>query len=167
MRERPILFSAPMVQAILDGRKTQTRRIVKPAVDAYVNELHGSELAKRAPYEIEPEDGFHPSIGFGFSDDRSGIWRSPYGRPGDQLWVRETWAATCALDEDKPTDLSPDHDYWYRADDPSDDRIGRWRPSIHMPRWASRIDLLVTGVRVQKLQDISEEDAKAEGLRGP
>ena len=180
MKERPILFSAPMVRAILVGRKTQTRRVVALS-NSTVLGRHDRQMWDRLvwddganPVSIDPGpdpfgSGDYEYLHVPFMEDGEGLRARvrPRVKAGDRLWVRETWAATCALDEDKPTDLSPDHDYWYRADDPSDDRIGRWRPSIHMPRWASRIDLLVTGVRVQKLQDISEEDAKAEGLRGP
>ncbi len=131
MKERPILFSAPMVRAILGGRKTQTRRIAKEAE-------HGKSRACR------------------------------YGAPGDRLWVRETWSKA------KSCNAS---DLFYRADGERQygrqhalsyvERENRWRPSIHMPRWASRINLEVTGVRVERLQEISTTDAEAEGWPGP
>lgn len=124
MKERPILFSAPMVRAIVAGTKTQTRRIVKPGV---------------------LEDGW--PIAYAAE-------RCPYGAPGDRLWVRETWAKAGEVGDDIE----------YRADNP--DPLGaRWRPSIHMPRWASRLLLEVTAVRVERLQDISEDDACAEGVQ--
>lgn len=146
MRERPILFSAPMVRALLEGRKHQTRRICK-------------RQPKGTPREYLPD-----CWDFGGSA-AEGPALCPFGIPGDQLWVRETWA----------------HDYlanksqsgcWYRADtcrrDPPGVRCehgpARWRRSIHMPRWASRLTLEITDVRVERLQDISEEDAKAEGV---
>lgn len=148
MTDRPIIFSAPMVLALLAGRKTQTRR-----------------LAWRYREVVAP-------------DDSEGFLRiaTPWQRvrPGDRLWVREAWAQACELDEDdKPaTELMT----YYRADgepfsrylDPSTDewRDGiKWSPSIHMPRSASRITLTVTDVRVQRLQEISEDDAGAEGAR--
>lgn len=123
MADRPILFSAPMVRAMLAGTKTQTRRVAKP---------------KRS---IEP-----------MTDE------CPYGQPGDLLWVRETWAwYGCERDP---------REVLYRADTSNlPESHGRWRPSIHMPRWASRITLRVTGVRVERLQDITEVDAIAEGAQ--
>lgn len=148
MKERPILFSAPMVRAILAGTKTQTRRIVKSEhvedadIWAYSAErdLWESGLGTDAPGR------------FGH-----GEWvRCPYGKPGDKLWVRETF---CHRDPE----YHPERGYWYAATDDVDDP--RWTPSIHMPRRASRITLNVTNVRVERLQDISEEDAKAEGVR--
>jgi hypothetical protein len=191
MRERPILFSAPMVRAILAGQKTQTRRMVKPqpqhpsfgsrkmlalddeGIDLY---LHGGPLL---PWAI----------------------RCPYGRDGDRLWARETWRVGAW--RGPMHDRSSDH--WvaldYQADGHArrewlscgaDDRLERqsladahragrievdgrfewepgqspcrWRPSIHMPRWASRLTLEVTDVRVERLQSISEDDARAEGV---
>lgn len=132
IKERPILFSAPMVRAILEGRKTQTRRIVKPQP--------AGEWA--AP----------------------GKTACPYGRPGERLWVRETWSRA---------KLYPaSHELFYRADGECNgrqlslsyiEREGRWRPSIHMPRWASRIDLEITAVRVERLQEISVGDCCEEG----
>lgn len=162
-RERPILFSAPMVRAILDDRKTQSRRILKATVS--------STLAK-----------FHRVDKFGnaiFTDGT--VVRCPYGQPGDQLWVRETFYIDWTpLDEgplpkEWPDDL-PDDCIYYLADGNCCAQIPecqcasegkpRWRPSIHMPRWASRITLEITGVRVERLQDISDEDAIAEGCPG-
>lgn len=114
-RERPIMFSAPMVRAILAGRKTQTRRVVR------------------------------------FLPPRP----CPYGVPGDRLWVRETWCADGLDDGSAPL-------YHFRADGDHDPEA-TWRPSIFMPRTACRIVLDVTGVRIERVQDISEADAKAEG----
>lgn len=141
MNEKPILFNAEMVQAILSGRKTQTRRIIKlPLIDKNMGcELAGNELA---------------------GEVAAGDYRNcPLGKPGVQLWVRETWAR---YNIDQTT-----HDMAYRATTPTDwPKDGLWRPSIHMPRWASRINLLITGVRVERLQDISEQDAESEGITG-
>lgn len=139
-KERPILFSAPMVRAILAGTKTQTRRVVKPRDLAWMDEHQGL----REPCNAE---------------------RCPYGRPGQRLWVREShWWFKDEPDHScgyYPPKLTRE-DVEYRAD--GDDGRKAWRPSIHMPRWASRITLEITGVRVERLRDISEADAIAEGI---
>lgn len=130
MKERGIIFSGPMVYAIQEDRKTQTRRIVKPQPDG--------------------ETVMHVNYGHGWSE----ALRCPYGVAGDRLWVRETFALESkSYAGDKVR---------YRAD--GKPTSGAWRPSIHMPRWASRITLEITGVRVERLQEISEADAKAEGV---
>jgi hypothetical protein len=147
MRERPILFSAPMVRALLDGSKSQTRRPVKNtglyAIDA---RFHGEEVAARELVGLATQ--------------------CPYGQPGDRLWVRETWANVGTMDPGLTV---------YRADYPAcvpkeyqnvpPAESITWKPSIHMFRKASRITLEITGVRVERLQDISEADAVAEGVR--
>jgi hypothetical protein len=167
VRERPILFSAPMVRALLDGTKTQTRRLVKPQ-----------------PFEWQPNAWSWPGQ---FTVEPPHTWRvawrgreseymhryCPYGQPGDQLWVRETFALEWP-DVDRPDD-EEEFRRWvkphYAATDPKPDLVNSvterplgWRPSIFMPRWASRIQLEATGVRVERLQDISEDDARAEGV---
>ena len=158
VKERPILFSAPMVRAILEGRKTVTRRAVKfPFIDRAVGcELSGNEIG---PEEIRNN--------------------CPYGVPGQRLWVRETWY--CDHFEVmrgpylKPDDLDfgeaiEDGTLVYAADGltPYEQEQPTWKPSIHMPRWASRILLEITDVRVERLQDITYEQAVAEGVhRGP
>jgi len=156
MKERPILFSAPMVRAILEGRKTQTRRVVKvqPGPSCCIEE--GDEGEPPFVYSSLYGDG----PGYEVHESRAPC-RCPYGAPGDRLWVRETWM------QNPGREISPDgnrHDVIYRADECHYGPAIRWRPSIHMPRWASRIDLEVTGVRVERLQDISEEGAIAEGV---
>ncbi len=159
MKERPILFSAPMVRAILEGRKTQTRRVVKGCVE------ESGEYTEQGHMH-----GLYP--------------RCPYGQPGDRLWVRETFALENTQEydgtENMPTDGRPiqRHDGWkliprYRATEPdtqliiaeceNDEDAMRWTPSIFMPRWASRITLEIESVRVERLNDISQEDARAEG----
>ncbi len=144
MNEKPILFNAEMVNAILSGRKTQTRRIISEKT------LHLFDVAACAG-ECHPLE---------LRDDRSQSYYlefCPLGKSGDQLWVRETWARY-NIDQ-------ASHDMAYRATTPADwPKDGLWRPSIHMPRWASRINLLITGVRVERLNDISEQDAISEGL---
>ena len=170
IKERPILFSAPMVRAILEGRKTVTRRAVKiqPRSKADIGSYGLGQPFIRNPDVTKPNP------------------ECPYGRPGDRLWVRETFAIESNRWADDP--YSPPHkdgrptqryedDKWdqphYKATDAEpelwyDDRDSpgcRWKPSIHMPRWASRILLEITDVRVERLQDITEDQAKAEGVR--
>lgn len=129
-------MSGPLVTAIFEGRKTQTRRVVKP----------------------QP-----------IFDSKPDAWDCPYGQPGDLLWVRETWAAAGQHDDRAPRDITTRmvRDVWYQAQE-ADRRPnfmrGRWRPSIHMPRWASRLTLKVTGIRVERVQDITSADALAEGM---
>lgn len=172
-KERPILFSAPMVNAILAGNKTQTRRIVKPQPDIVAN--LGTLVARYTP-----------------DDERLGrlgqVIPCPYGQPGDWLWVRETWQYYDWTEEGEPcirfaadnatTWPEPGTEEWsdrladvwevlsrdnnFNIDNRARDR--RWRPSIHMPRWASRITLEILSVRVERLQEISEADAIEEGI---
>lgn len=152
MKERPILFSAPMVRAILEGRKSQTRRVVKDtglyAIDA---SIHGEEVARRELAALAT--------------------RCPYGQSGDQLWVREAFSGPHCMDASDGCKAVPPSKWgdcsriWYWADgNPTEGDWTRPRPSIHMPRWASRINLEITGVRVERLQDISEDDCLAEGI---
>lgn len=155
-RERPILFSAPMVRALLDGRKTQTRRMIPSAtLDAYYEyDEWCSNVSAGVPTSRQWEEGYFL--------ERSRI------QTGDRLWVREAWRTTgCDGRSDylPPRDLQP-HPAWYEANGtaPAGELVGKLRPSMFMPRWASRLTLTVTDVRVQRLQDISEEDAVAEGI---
>ena len=153
-KKRPILFSGPMIRAILEGRKHQTRRVVKPQPIKW-------HTVKLAPYQLEEEPGVWSPL-----TDKSEDRRCPYGVPGDRLWVRETFALVEWTDAHRVTEK--DH-VLYRADDPNSSEWrpedgDRWKPSIFMPRWASRITLEVTEVRVERLQDISEEDVRAEGI---
>lgn len=160
MTDRPIIFSAPMVRAMLDGRKTQTRRVAK------ITAVMGNKVAIESPDEklIELEDGefrrgiFH----YESTSALSGPYRLPYA-VGDRLWVREAFAVLA----DKPRGS-----WIYRADSEEARSAGprvdvRWKPSIHMPRWASRLTLPVTDVRVQRLQEISRGDAMDEGCPFP
>lgn len=146
MKERPMIFNAEMVRAILDGRKTQTRRIMKnqPVLNGNLYEVFGAAWSKGVT-SVPAVPGHSLST------------RCPFGEVGDRIWVRETWARY-NIDQDS-------HDMAYRATTPEDwPEEGRWRPSIHMPRWASRITLEITGVGVQRLQSISPNDASREGL---
>lgn len=196
MTDRPILFSAPMVRALLAGTKTQTRRIVKGLIGEDHHAPHG-------PVLWVSEDECFPLP----SD--AAVRCCPYGQPGDRLWVRETWRIgsfreadgaypnRVALDYAATPELvrtpwlHPSAESWTKlysqshkdctraaasgSTDIWEDGDGwgwehgkspcRWRPSIHMPRWASRITLEITGVRVERLNDISEADAIAEGIK--
>lgn len=162
IKERPILFSSPMVHAILAGRKSQTRRVA--TVPEYVR---GSEAPQKKRGEPQKHltpyfDAYNGGPMWCWWDeyDRSGDGiKCPYGVTGDHLWVRETWA--------KDPDAHPEEaGALYRATDPDWDENDsglRWKPSIFMPRWASRITLEITNIRVERVQDISEEVAIAEG----
>lgn len=174
MRERPILFSAPMVCALLDGRKTQTRRVVRPQPERVTEHMQGRV---RVPEGWSWKDLY-------VSDESPSPFAAnmdhycPYGAPGDRLWVRETWFPDPPIDGSWDGDIqwngcgrpiggvpeayrSPAHCI-YAATRPGVELA--WRPSIHMPRWASRITLEVTDVRVERLQDLSDDDAIAEGV---
>jgi len=156
MNIRPILFSAPMVRALLDGTKTQTRR----AFSEKTLKLFSAAVA------LGEVSDFLNEMQLGKNDLGYVLDFCPYGKIGDRLWVRETWSKAKS---------SLSNELFYRADGDHQpgrqitlsyvDREGRWRPSIHMPRYVSRITIEITGVRVERLQDISEEDAKAEGIQ--
>lgn len=169
IKERGILFSAPMVRALLDGRKTVTRRAVKHQPDVSVSDAIPKRNFPHGPTTADwywrPQHGHLngvPSQGWDFP--------CPYGQPGDRLWVREAWAADAQLDAVAPRDLSRGEPILYPADGVTRTSgcsmisQGRGRPSIHMPRWASRILLEITDVRVERLQNISEEQSEAEGV---
>lgn len=149
MKERPILFSGPMVRALLAGTKTQTRRVLKlrPGFD-----LEQRDDGRWWPWAEHPER----------CDD---VWMAcPYGQPGDRLWVRETF---CKIIGQSGGWIETDYQATYTPGFRLGDSLGlkkRWTPSIHMPRDASRITLEIAGVRVERLQDISEADAMAEGI---
>lgn len=158
MKERPVLFSGPMVRAILDGRKTQTRRVVKHRFPVWV--MHEHWLAGH-PHGGEFE-GNWPMV---TTDGGPAPIRCPCGVPGDRLWVRETHQPHPEAGVDYPGGCVPSNTTVYAADLSPEDRreSGPWRPSIHMPRWASRILLEVTEVRVERVQEISAADAHREG----
>jgi hypothetical protein len=169
MKERQILFSAPMVRALLDGSKTQTRRIVK-----WQGRKGFPHYFNRA-FIDNPAGVQRLCVPFHHPDDLSTLEGAPavrhycpQGDPGDRLWVRETIELRTMQGNSFPSPVysadgahvmdgekkASNHEFMRR----------RVRPSIHMPRWASRITLEITDVRVERLQDISEEDAKAEGI---
>ena len=149
MKERPIIFSGPMVRALLDGNKTQTRRVVK----------------MKPHHQIEERDNGTPWPWMYDGDRDADSWMAcPYGQPGDRLWVRESF---CKIIGQSGGWIETDYQATYTHGFRLGDSLGlkkRWTPSIHMPRAASRITLEITSVRVERLQDISEADAQAEGV---
>jgi len=171
-KERPILFSGPMVRAILEGRKTQTRRILKHDTQSPLTDKFG-------PMKETCDPGYWVGCDI---HGTAAFARCPYGVPGDRLWVRETWTLG-------DTDTESWAEVYFRADgedgkahrfsvgeevaerhaaererlEVAGDGGSNWKPSIHMPRWASRLTLEVKAVRVEQLQEISEADAIAEG----
>ena len=150
MKERPIIFNSEMVRAILEGRKTQTRRIIKPQPTI-------------KPRILKNKDGVFWSL-----MDKCLFQKSPYGTIGDKLWVKETWFEWV---KNNPEQLP----YLYKATTPSDEieilrqsgHAIKWKPSIYMPRRASRIGLENIDIRVERLKDITEEDARDEGVEHP
>ncbi|ENH6339276.1 hypothetical protein ABWH74_002617 [Burkholderia vietnamiensis] len=164
MKERPILFSGAMVRAILEGRKTQTRRVMKhqPPDDVApitVARYHPTIVDRRG------DEAPGPEIFGAFSDDGEWGCKSPFGEPGDRLWVRETHLAWWKLDEANPAGPRVfSHVAAYAADGYELEPGEKWIPSIHMLRAASRITLEITDVRAERLQEISQDDAEAEGI---
>lgn len=172
MRERPILFSGPMVRAILAGNKTQTRRVVKEPIIGWLDNANGSHKVMDGKV-------------YNYSFDQH-LGDCPYGQPGDRLWVREAFRFAASLDRLSPNDVGEkalDAGYntpWaptqFEADGhrtgswrgfdtpPAVTKPGKLRPGIHMPRWVCRLVLEITSVRVERLNEISETDARAEGI---
>ncbi|MDX1158409.1 hypothetical protein GOL34_25275 [Sinorhizobium medicae] len=166
MADRPILFSAPMVRALFDDRKTQTRRIIKP--QPFASGYYDGEIE----INVIPANDHYPKA-FRFNANAVGGGAileevfEPRINAGDRLWARETWQGR-AFGDYQPTKSSL-CEVRYAATDPCADldaeaRGYPWRPSIFMPRWASRLTLIVTDVRVERLQDISDADSIAEGV---
>lgn len=152
MKERPILFSGAMVRAILEGRKTQTRRVIKTFQDSRCREgwhfvkVRGGQVAG-----FREDEPIGPYMGI--------VTLNPYGNRGDRLWVRETWRERDGRIEYRADTLNDGP-----PDGSADSESQNWRPSIFMPRAHSRLTLEITGVRVERLQEITEEDAQAEGF---
>lgn len=173
MKEHPILFSASMVRAILDGRKTQTRRVVKPQPNPVDPRYCGVVAAafRQGDFAWANKGGSRtisckPNGPTGWAEENS-----PYGKLGDRLWVRETFSGPYCFEAQDGFPAYPTSKWgrssglWYWADgEPTHGDWTRPRPSIHMPRWACRILLEITGVRVERLNDISRDDAMAEGI---
>ena len=161
-RERGILFSGPMVRAILDGRKTQTRRVVIPQPAAGFGEPHIGPGWVCAWWRVKDDHNDWHDV------------RLPY-QPGDRLYVRETWRVMKSYDDLSPKEsvhfvgVDCEGFVQYQAEGIKPDHIGhwgKWRPSIYMPKPFSRIWLDVTGVRVERVQDATESDCIAEGAQG-
>ena len=144
MTERPIPFNGPLVRAIFNGWKTQARRVLKPTDNGHVKEPRGHRR-------------WHP-------DDPKALLACPYGQPGDCLWVRETWApSTLGASPNMERHMRP----LYRESLDRPEWKSIWKPAIVMPRWASRLLLHITNIRLERLQTISEADARAEGTQEP
>lgn len=166
MTDRHILFSAPMVRALLAGEKTQTRRVLKP------QPLPGWEFQG---FNVNGQALYYPpdSLGMGTAMERAyeewdGLLNIRYAT-GDRLWVRETWGAEACYDEEPPRDIHPEANVLFLADNVVTDtdpmiHFGKTRPAIFMPRWASRLTLIVTEVRIERLQETSHDDTVAEGV---
>jgi hypothetical protein len=181
IKERPILFSGAMVRAILRGDKTQTRRVVKPQLE------HGCIACPYCKSGWGEATSPNEYGGSGCLCTSGENVHCPPGEFGDRLWVRERWATDLHNEQDSPSRIAqlareagyvvdakhPAGPIWYAADESVrrwgdfHDVRGKWRPSIHMPRWASRITLEVTNVRCERLREISEVDAQAEGVAWP
>lgn len=157
VRERPILFTMEMVQAILDGKKFQTRRLIKPK-----NPPDGHWM-------VESVGGQHQLTHWDNDTAETSPIACPYGRPGERLWVKETWQHLNNQNGER-AELLPNQNSascFYRADESNPAALpmsGKWRNSLFMPRWASRLSLKLTEVRAERLQDISAEDALEEGV---
>lgn len=166
MTDRGIIMIGPMVKALLDGKKTQTRRLAWRPKKPKERYAPGDLLVSYGDKPVRKGESFKPTV-----------WQK--AQPGDRLWVRETWVQGWPTNDGGDIQDTDEHGndlpmkIWYRADGDLDVWINRdndekqnvpWRPSIHMPRWASRLTLIVTEVRRQRLQEISEEDALAEGI---
>ncbi|TIP70329.1 MAG: hypothetical protein E5X53_28335 [Mesorhizobium sp.] len=156
MTDRPILFSGPMVRALLAGTKTQTRRVLnpQPPADLGLVGIYAPKLVAVFGY-VTPDADCKVALRY---------------MPGDRLYVREAWKTHAAYDDISPAAMGGDEPILYVADGahqtwgyPAISKIGRFRQGMHMPRWASRLTLIVTDVRVQRLQAINEADAVAEG----
>lgn len=146
-KERPILFNTEMVQAVLSGRKTQTRRVIKTqSLIGKAGEINTGGMTKAMWIKVNKE--LPESFGVKYF--------CPYGKPGDRLWVRETWWQL--------NNTEPRGEYIYKADLPESE--GKWKPSIFMPRSACRIILEVVNIRVERVRDITPRDCMAEGIKG-
>ncbi len=182
VKERPILFKPAMIHAIQARRKFQTRRLLDPQPqrrdDGRWVKIRGTGESSLELEIVNKREGTR-EVRFGTLEESiQSLWKCPYGKPGDRLWVRETWGIFDTLnvttrqklplfeyvkyDESHSEYIDPRYDVMYAADCPENSI--HWRPSIHMPRWVSRFLLDVTAVRAERLQDITAEDAIAEGL---
>lgn len=173
MKERPVIFNGEMVRAILDGRKTQTRRVMKVQPKQHDHKNYDAPWACEPPnyYNTHEADWACRYCGEGIGMDGQSVYRCPFGQVGDRLWVRETFMDLTGTGIEATTGKF--EGFAYRADTPAGsygDEVRKeyglkWTPSLHMPRKACRILLEITAVRVERLNDISEEDARAEGVK--
>lgn len=154
IKERPILFNTEMVKAILEGRKTQTRRVMKPQPEMVTS--RGRRIYRDEDFKKSWESIPGTMEGDGFVD-------CPYGKPGDRLWVRETWTEIDFGPVDFGGAMHEETGIVYRADFKEPEHWV-WRPSIHMPRHASRILLEITDIRVERVQEITPQDGIKEGI---
>lgn len=163
MKERPILFNGEMVRAVLAGRKTQTRRVCKQQPHPWARHYfeRGCSPLDWAP-AICDDDTWDLFSGAAESQEPH-FGRCPYGKPGERLWVREAFQLPATKDELSPSECEGCSVVFVAAGT-SAQGWGRQRPSIHMPRWASRVLLRVTDVRVQRIQDITASNVRAEGI---
>ena len=182
-----MIFNGEMARAILDGRKTQTRRIMKiQPSDGFHPTHNGYDLDLNAhwytPGVVDKNGYLQPAKKdvFGVADENEG-YTCPFGAVGDRIWVREAFQGPLVSEElleeyrAYPEKFENPEYCEYAADggprpeycDPDDNLRHGWRPSIHMPRWASRLTLEITSVRVERLRDLSEDDAKSEGITPP
>ncbi|KKM73704.1 hypothetical protein LCGC14_1407670, partial [marine sediment metagenome] len=150
---KPILFSGEMVKAMLEGRKTQTRRIVKPQPERVNDAFDGTWDWKGHLYD-------DLTLAMILKDN------CPYGQVGDRLWVRETFSSDIYHSSGSTLYRADGRDCYTEYGTDREHKI-RWKPSIHMPRWASRITLEITGVKVERIQDISLLDCEEEGVTNP
>lgn len=170
MKDHSILYNSPMVRAILSGQKTQTRRVVNPQPkNGWQIETPPVFGRITSPHSKRGKFGVFIRRGVGTDFPEIDLIPCPYGQPGDRLWVRETWAKNegsaggfCYRADHSGACAYEAHDL---AKGLVTHKVSKWKPSIHMPRAASRITLEITGVRVEKLKDIAEEDARAEGCK--
>lgn len=165
MTDRPILFSAPMIKALLADRKTQTRRLVNP--QPFADGYYEGEVD--CTFVPAPASNLPAYARFGAAAVGGGAIRTetftPRIQPGDRLYVREAYSGPYAIGDIPPRDWATYLPIWYWADgNPEDGDWTRPKPGIHMPRWASRLTLPVSEVRVERLQDITDADAIAEGI---
>jgi len=163
MKEKGIIMSGDHPKLILDGTKTQTRRVLTPQPDLGLDPFDGYshiEVGKYYPTMVDRDGMEYPGdeIFRAYTDDGEWGWKCPYGQVGDRLWVRETF---CIADN-LPVFKANFYELYKHGGSVSD--IYKWRPSIFMPRWASRITLEITELRVERVQEITEEDAEAEGV---
>jgi hypothetical protein len=170
MKERPILFKGEMVSAILNGRKTQTRRIMKPQPEPCIDERGGHRWPSR-PHQSMLHVENEMQNGAGGWEGLAGD-ACPYGQPNDRFWIREAWRTYKSLDTCKPSMIAPGAGIQYEALGTNIDHedyllgMGKLRPSMFMPRWASRITLEITNIRIERVQEITGEEALREGCYG-